>query len=88
MKHAVGVDKNYQMLYEEDMVKTKYGRICQIVWKDTQAFKGYDLVPVLRLEEKAPDDWDMWNPENLEKVKLGAGDLLSSLFNFPKEGVD
>lgn len=88
MRHAVGVDKNYKLLYEDDVVITKYGRICKIVWKDTQCFKGYDLIPMAKLNEKAPDEWDMWNPENLEKTKLEAADLIADLFHFPKEGVD
>lgn len=80
MKQIVGVDKNYNYLYEGDYVKTKYGRICEIIWLNTNAFKGYDLKPVLELDKPAPDKEDMWNPHNLEKTKIEASNIFSAIF--------
>jgi hypothetical protein len=80
MKQIVGVDKNYNYLYEGDYVKTKYGRICQIEWKDTRAFKGYDLTPMLELDKPAPDEGDMWDPHNLEKTEVNAVDAFNAIF--------
>lgn len=79
MKQIVGVDKNYNYLYEGDYVKTKYGRICEIIWLNTNAFKGYDLKPVLELDKPAPDKEDMWNPHNLEKTEVDAVDALNAI---------
>ena len=80
MKQIVGVDKNYNYLYEEDYVITKYGRICQIVWLNTNAFKGYDLYPMLKLDKPAPDKEDMWDPHNLEKTEVSAMDIMEAIF--------
>lgn len=80
MKQIVEVDKNYNYLYEGDYVKTKYGRICEIIWLNTNAFKGYDLQPVLELDKPAPDKEDMWNPHNLEKTEVNAVDAFNSIF--------
>ena len=80
MKQIVGVDKNYNYLYEGDYVKTKYGRICQIEWKDTKTFKGYDLIPILELDKPAPDDEDKWDPNNLEKTEVSAMDAFNAVF--------
>lgn len=79
MNQIVGVDKNYNYLYEGDYVITKYGRICEIVWLNTNAFKGYDLKPVLELDKPAPDKEDMWNPHNLEKTEVNAVDALNAI---------
>lgn len=79
MQRIVGVDKNYEYLYENDYVITKHGRICQIVWKDTNAFKGYDLIPILNLDNPPPDEGDMWDPHNLEKTRVSALDAMNSI---------
>lgn len=79
MNQIVGVDKNYNYLYEGDYIITKYGRIYEIVWLNTNAFKGYDLKPVLELDKPAPDKEDMWNPHNLEKTEGNAVDALNAI---------
>ena len=60
-------DKNFVLIYEDDTVKTKYGRICKVVWKTTPCFVGFDLEP-LEFENHAPDAFDLWAQENLEIV--------------------
>lgn len=60
------IDKTGVRIFQNDFVKTKYGRICQVVWFEPKL--RWDLKPVANLDCKAPDEWDMWNSENLEVV--------------------
>lgn len=61
-------DKYNNPIYIGDVVKTKYGRLCKIVWRNTNCFIGCNLEP-LEYEHKAPDKWDLWCSENLEVVE-------------------
>ena len=65
-EYTGALDKNKVKLYDGDIVKTKNGRVCLIVWLD--ATHGWDLIPVARFDCKPPDKWDIWWPENLEKI--------------------
>lgn len=60
-------DKNFVLIYEGDKVKTKYGRLCKVVWKMTPCFVGFDLEP-LECENQAADAYDLWEPQNIEIV--------------------
>lgn len=60
-------DKNFVLIYEGDKVKTKYGRLCKVVWKMTPCFVGFDLEP-LECENPAADAFDLWEQENLEII--------------------
>ena len=62
-------DYNGKFIWEGDKVRTKYGRICKVVWKQTDAFMGWDLEPCEALDKKAPTEWDLWYCGNLEVVQ-------------------
>lgn len=60
-------DKNGKRIFEGDIVKTKYGRLCVICFKNLPGFSGFDLEPV-ECVQKAPDGYDLWERENLEFI--------------------
>ena len=60
-------DKNGKKIFEGDIVKTKYGRLCVICFKYLPGFSGSDLEPV-ECVQKAPDGYDLWERENLEFI--------------------
>ena len=64
-------DKHAEPLYEGDIVATKYGRHCKIVWFESPVFSGWDLVPVAKLDCQAPDKFDLWDSDNLTFVCKG-----------------
>lgn len=65
-------DKNDKRIFEGDIVKTKYGRLCTVVWFMSQAHNGWDLAVVGTVENsvhtKYPDEFDLYKKENLEVV--------------------
>lgn len=66
------VDDHNTKIYEGDIVKTKYGRLCVVVWFSSNACIGWDLKPVDTIENcvhtKAPDGYDVFKKDNLEVV--------------------
>ena len=69
-------DKNGKKIFEGDIVKTKYGRLCVICFKYLPGFSGFDLEPI-ECVQKAPDGYDLWERENLEVISSihdGEGD--------------
>jgi uncharacterized phage protein (TIGR01671 family) len=60
-------DKNGKKIFEGDIVKTKFGRLCLVKWRSTGCFCGIDLIP-LETKSKAPTEWDLYCSENLEVV--------------------
>lgn len=65
------VDKYSKKIFEGDVVKTKYGRLCVVKRFSSPCYCGWDLIPVdtyenLKLE--APDYFDLWKAMNLEVV--------------------
>ena len=62
------LDKDGKMLFEHDIVCTKYGRICEVVWFESPNYVGWDLYPTENIDKPAPDNFDLWNSENLELI--------------------
>lgn len=60
-------DKNKRKIFDGDIVKTKYGRTCKIVWLSTQNCQCWDLIP-LESKHPAPDEYDLWDSKNLEVI--------------------
>ena len=61
-------DCNNELLFEGDVVSTKYGRKCKIIWKNTPSFIGWDLEPADNYSAPPPTQWDLWYSKNLEIV--------------------
>lgn len=66
------IDKNGKKIFEGDIVKTKYGRLCIVVWYSSPAHIGWDLEPINTTENvvrtNCPDSYDIYKRENLEIV--------------------
>lgn len=65
-------DRNDKKIYEGDIVKTKYGRLCIVVWFANQVHNGWDLEVIRTVENcvhtRYPDSIDLYKKENLEVV--------------------
>lgn len=66
------VDKNGTKIFEGDVVKTEYGRLCVVVWFSSRAHCGWDLKPVDTVDNilrtEPPTNYDVWEDKNLEVV--------------------
>ena len=66
------VDDHNVKIYEGDIVRTKYGRLCVVVWFASPQHNGWDLTPVDTIENilhtKCPDSYDIYKKDNLEVV--------------------
>lgn len=66
------VDKHGTRIFEGDIVKIKYGRLCTIIWFSSPTHNGWDLQPINTVENclhtKCPDAFDLYKEENLEVV--------------------
>lgn len=60
-------DKNGTKIFEGDIVKTKYGRLCEVRWFSSPCSQCWDLIPI-EATQKAPDSYDVWASKNLEVV--------------------
>ena len=58
-------DKNGKRIFAQDIIETKYGRICEVIWFSTDTYCGWDLVPIGQYDCNPPDKWDLWNCGNL-----------------------
>ena len=54
-------------IFAGDIVKTKYGRLCEVRWISSPCSQCWDLIPI-EATQKAPDSYDMWASKNLEVV--------------------
>lgn len=60
-------DRNGTRIFEGDIVKTKYGRLCEVRWFSSPCSQCWDLIPI-EATQKAPDSYDVWASKNLEVV--------------------
>jgi hypothetical protein len=60
-------DKNGTKIFEGDIVKTKYGRLCEVVWFSSNRYQSWGLKP-LETKHRYPDAYDMWASNNLEVI--------------------
>lgn len=63
---CIGVDdKNGKEIYEDDIVRTRSGRICKVVWFSSSQYQGWDLEPI-ESKNPPPKERELW--ENLEVI--------------------
>lgn len=75
-KNTVGqftglTDKNGKKIFEGDIVKTKYGRLCRVVRVSLPSYVGWDLEVFDEnnaLTTKKPDEYDLYYTDNLEVI--------------------
>lgn len=60
-------DKHKEDIYSGDIVKTKYGRVCLVVWKSSPSHVGFDLKPI-ETEHPCPSGYDLYKSDNLEVI--------------------
>lgn len=60
-------DKNGERVFEDDVVRTKCGRICRIVWSSTDSHQGWAVVPLERKDKPLPQ-CELFKSENLEVI--------------------
>lgn len=58
-------DIHGKAIFENDIVRTKYGRICRVCWVSVGGHCGFDLDP-LEADHKPPTEYDLW--DNLEVI--------------------
>lgn len=65
-------DKNGKKIFDGDIVKTKYGRLCIVEWLSTTSTARWDLSVVGTIDNvlrtEPPSRYDLWWSENLEIV--------------------
>lgn len=69
LKNHIKHEWNGRKIFEGDIVKTKYGRLCKVIWFEPQVC--FDLVPIgtlKNLERNPPDKFDLWQSKNLEVI--------------------
>lgn len=60
-------DKNGKKVFEGDIVKTKYRRLCEVRWFSSPCSQCWGLIPIEN-KHKIPDEYDLWIPKNLEVI--------------------
>lgn len=64
-------DRNGKPIYEHDIVKTQYGRLCMVEWFDSDSYCGFDLIPINtkeNLDKKPPSEYFLWFQRDIEVV--------------------
>lgn len=57
-------DRDGKWIFEGDIVKTKYGRVCKVTWFLSEQYSGWDFDPVSEKRDP-PDQWDLFYARNL-----------------------
>lgn len=57
-------DKKHRRIFEGDIVRTKYDRLCVVIWRGNSAVNCWDIYP-LECKHRSPDKWDLWESKNL-----------------------
>jgi len=70
------LDKSGNKIFDGDIVRTKYGRLCEVVWFTSPEFNGLDLRPV-ESEHRAPDKFDLWSNLTVVGNKWDNPELLN-----------
>ena len=60
-------DKNGKEVYINDIVRTKYGRLCVVKWFLSPCQVGIDLNPI-EIEHQYASPYDLYLSENLEVI--------------------
>ena len=60
-------DKNGKEIYDSDIVKTKYGRMCVVAWFCSSAYIGFDMKPI-ESKHPYPSACDLYLSDNLEVI--------------------
>lgn len=60
-------DKYHKEVYTNNIVKTKYRRLCIVKWFSSSEYCGFDLYPI-ECDNPYPDKYDLWDNLNLEIV--------------------
>ena len=61
------VDKNGNKVFEGDILKTQYGRLCRVEYKAGSPFVGFDLIGI-EDKHQCPDENSAWWQEYIEVV--------------------
>lgn len=61
-------DKNNKQIFEHDLVRTEFGRICEVVWVTYPSYVGWDLIPVAQFDSPPPTKTSLFLSRNLEVV--------------------
>ena len=66
------LDKNGKKIFEGDIVKTEFGRLCTVVWFSSRAFCGWDLATIKTVENcvhtKPPTSVNLFKSDCLKIV--------------------
>ena len=60
-------DKYNTEIYEDDIVKTKNGKLCVVKWFNLDSFVGFGLASI-ETEHEEPTEYDLYKSNNLEVV--------------------
>ena len=64
----IGLEDKYgKKIYDGDIVKTKYGRLCRVYYFISPSHICIDLKP-MECENEKPDDYEVFKSKNLEIV--------------------
>lgn len=60
-------DMNGRKIFEGDLVKTRYMRVCEVVWFETPSFCGWKFLPV-QTRATYTDKYELYDSRTMEVV--------------------